>query len=95
MGYYRIRLSEKAGNLCTIILPWGKYRYKCLTMGVSNSPDIFQDNMNEMFCRFEFIQVYINDMLIITKGDWSDQLEKMEPTLQKHKDNGLNCNIKK
>ena len=56
-------------------------------MGLSNSPDIFQEKMNEMFCRFEFIQVYINDLLIITKGDWSDQLEKIEPTLQKHKYN--------
>ena len=38
MGYYNIRLSKNASNLCTIILPWGKYRYKRLTMGVANSP---------------------------------------------------------
>ena len=24
MGYYNIRISKKASNLCTIILPWGK-----------------------------------------------------------------------
>ena len=42
MGYYHIRISENASNLCVIILTGGKYQYKRLTMGVSNSPDIFQ-----------------------------------------------------
>ena len=40
IGYYRIRLRKMASNLCTIIPPWGKYRYKRLPMGVANSPDI-------------------------------------------------------
>ena len=46
MGYYHIRISKQASNICTIILPWGNYRYKRLTMGVSNSPEIFQVKMN-------------------------------------------------
>ena len=33
-------------------------------------------------------------MSTITKGDWSDHLEKLELTLQKIKYNGLKCNIK-
>ena len=40
-------------------------------------------------------EAYINNMLIITKDDWSDHLEKLELTLQKLKDNGLKCNIEK
>ena len=51
--------------------------------------------MNEMFLGFEFIQAYINDQLIITKGDWSDHLEKLELTLQKVRDNGLKWNTEK
>ena len=46
-----------------------------------------------MFRAFEFIQSYINDLLIITKGDWSDHLEKLGKILQKLKDNGLKFNI--
>ena len=49
MGYYNIRLSKEASNLCTIILPWVKYKYKCLPLGVCKSPEIFQEKMNEMF----------------------------------------------
>ena len=77
MGYYHIRLSDQSSNLCTIILPWGRYQYKRLPMGVRNSLDIFQEKMNEMFRGFEFIRAYIDDLLIITKGDWSDNLDKL------------------
>ena len=48
-----------------------------------------------MFSGFEFIQAYIDDLLIITKGGWSNHLEKLEQTLYKLKDNGLKCNIEK
>ena len=52
MGYYHIQLSENASNLCTIIIPWGKYRYKHLPMGVTNSPDIFQKKISDLFHGF-------------------------------------------
>ena len=93
MGYYHIRLSEQASDLCTINIPWVKYWYKRLPMGVSNPSDTFQDKMNKMFRGFEFIRAYIDELLIITKGDWSNHLEKLEQTLQKLKDNGPKCKI--
>ena len=49
LGYYHIRLNEQASKLCTIILPWGKYWYKRLPMGVSNPPDISQEKINKTF----------------------------------------------
>ena len=55
MGYYHIQLSENASKLCTIIIPWGKYWYKRLPMGVANSLDIFQHKMNDLFNGLEFI----------------------------------------
>jgi hypothetical protein len=42
MGYYTIRLDPDASRICTIILPWGKYSYKRLPMGIADSPDIFK-----------------------------------------------------
>ena len=51
--------------------------------------------MNEIFRGLKFIRAYINDLLIITKGDWFDHLEKLEQKFQKFKDNGLKCNIEK
>ena len=76
MGYYYIRLSKEAINLCTIILPWVEYKYKRPPMGVCNSPYVFQAKMNKIFHELDFIQSYIDDLIIITKGDWSDYFEK-------------------
>ena len=95
MGYDHIRLSDQDNNLCTIILPWGKYKYRSLLMGICNFPDIFQEKTNNFFRGFEFIRAYIDDLLIITKGDWSDHWYKMELLLQKVKHNRLKCNIEK
>jgi hypothetical protein len=38
MGYYHIPLDLEAQTMCTTILPWGKYQYKRLPMGVKTSP---------------------------------------------------------
>ena len=43
MGYYHIELDPESSRLCTIVLPWGKYEYLKLPMGLCNSPDIFQE----------------------------------------------------
>ena len=67
--YYHIRLTEDASNLCTIIILFGKYRYKCLPMGVSNSPETFQQKMKDLFQGFEFIRTYIDELLILTRRD--------------------------
>jgi hypothetical protein len=55
MGYYHIPLDEAAQRLCTTILPWGKYRYMRLPMGVNVAPDIFQSIMMEILGDLEFV----------------------------------------
>ena len=48
-----------------------------------------------MFHGFEFIISYIDDPLIITKGDWSNHLNKLELVLKNLKDTNIKCNIGK
>ena len=64
IGYYHIRIGIYISGLCTIILPWKKYRYKSLPLGVANSPDIYQNKMNDLFQGSEFFRTYIDDLLI-------------------------------
>ena len=47
-------------------------------MGVDNSPEIFRHKMNNLFQGSEFIRAYINDLLILTKGDWKYHVQKSE-----------------
>ena len=95
MGYYHIRLSDNASNSCTTIIPRRKYRYKRLPMGIANSPENFQQKINDLFHGFEFICVYMDEILILTKGNWIDHVHKLELTLNKLKEIGLKYNIEK
>ena len=95
MVYYHITLSEESSNLCMITIHWVNYRYKHLQIGVRNSSDSFQEKMNEIFHRFDFIRAYIDNLLIITKSGWLYQLDKLGHILEKIKDSRLKCNIEK
>ena len=59
--------------------------YKRLPMGVVNSPDIFQHKMNDLFHGFGLISAYIDDLLILSIGDWTYHVHKLELTLNKMK----------
>jgi len=83
MGYYHIRLDPSSKELCTIALPFGKYEYQAIPMGPCNSPDIFQEKMSELMDGLAFVRTYIDDLLCLTKGTFSDHLEKLELVLQR------------
>ena len=64
-------------------------------MGVANLSDIIQQKMNDLFHGFELIRAYIDEILILTKGDQKDHVKKLELTLNKLKEQGIKCNIEK
>ena len=75
MGYYHLSLMPNASQLCTVVLPWGKYEYLRLPMGLCNSPDIFQEKMSELMIGLEFARAYLDNLLIISKTDFNEHLE--------------------
>ena len=95
MGYYTIRLDPNAQRICTIITPWGKYKYLRLPMGIMAAPDIFQNKMSDLMNHLEFVRVYLDDLLIITNGSFDDHLAKLGQVLHLLKKVGLKCNLKK
>jgi hypothetical protein len=64
MGNYHMLLTPFSSRLCTIVLPWGKYEYCRLPMGLSTSPDVFQEKMSELMSGLEFAWAYLDDLLI-------------------------------
>ena len=89
MSYYTISLDQHASKICTIIFPWGKYSYKRLPMGIAGSPDIFQEKMSDLMVTLKFVQTYLDDLLIITKGSLEDHLEKLSMILTRLQDTSL------
>ena len=82
MGCYHIKLTL---GLSDVKLP----------MGLCNRLDIFQEKMNKLFADLEVVKVYIDDLLIITKGSWQDHLDKLEIVLQRLQEAGLKVNMGK
>jgi hypothetical protein len=82
MGYYHIELNPDSKKYCMIVMPFGKYKYLRIPMGLCNSPDIFQEKMSELMEGLDFIQTYIDDLLVITKESFDDHLEKLDLVLQ-------------
>ena len=95
MGYYHITLCPKSRKLCTIVLPWGKFEYQKFPMGLCNSPDIFQEKMNELFHDLEYVRAYIDDLLIISNSSFQDHLNKVKIVLNKLKAAGFKINAEK
>ena len=95
MGYYHLELSPESKQLCTIVLPFGKFEYQRVPMGLCNSPDIFQEKMNELFEGIDYVRTYIDDVLCLTKGTFDDHLEKLERVLERLQGAGLKVNAKK
>jgi Reverse transcriptase (RNA-dependent DNA polymerase) len=95
MGYYHIELSPASKQMCTIILPWGKYEYQRLLMGLCNSPNIFQEKMSSLMQGLDYVRAYIDDTLALTNGDWYDHLHKLELVFQQLQQAGLKVNARK
>ena len=88
-------MDPKVQKYLTIILPWGKYRYKKMPMGLSISADVFQREMTKLFDGLDFVMVYIDDILVITKGNYEDHLSKLRTVLKKMLDKGMQLEAKK
>jgi hypothetical protein len=78
MGYYHTKLSPFSKHLCTIVMPFGKYEYQCLPTGVCNCPDIFQERMYKIFSDLEYVQIYIDDLLVMSCSTFKEHLQRLK-----------------
>ena len=95
MGYYHIEVKPNSSRLCTVVLPWEKYEYLHLPMGLCNSPDIFQEKMSELMVGLEFARAYIDDLLVVSNDDLDTHLEHLEEVLSRLSTAGLKINSSK
>jgi Reverse transcriptase (RNA-dependent DNA polymerase) len=83
MGYYHIEFNPNSRRLRTIVLPFGKFEYQRIPMGLCNSPDIFQEKMSELMEGLEFVRTYLDNLLCLTKDTFEDHLEKLDHVLSR------------
>jgi len=95
MGYYHIRLSPEAQDMCTIVTEFSLFKYKRLPMGVSRSPDIFQSKIFNLIGDIEGTKAYIDDILVVKKGSFEEHLEQLDEVFRRCKKAGLKMNAEK
>ena len=64
-------------------------------MGLYNSPDIFQEKMNELFNGLDYVRTYIDDLLIISNKSLEDHIKILHKVLSKLKSAGFKVNAEK
>jgi len=95
MRCYHVRLDPASKQLCAIVLSFGKCEHQAIPMGLCNSPDIFQEKMSKLMDGLAFVRTYIDYLLCLTKGTFSDHLKKAELVLQRLQKAGLKVNVMK
>ena len=83
MGYYHTLLDKNSQEICSIILPWGKYAYTRLPQGLNCSPDVFQEKMDAIFSDMDHVFCCIDNILLVTHRGFEDHMEKLENVLQR------------
>ena len=91
MQYYTFELDEESRDLCTIATPFGPFRYTRLPMGISTSPDMAQEIMEQVLCDLNDTEVYLDDIAAFSTG-FTSHLVLLEKILSCLQDNGFAVN---
>ena len=89
-GYNNIWIKEGDEWKATFICHQGSFKPTVMLFGLCNSPTTFQTMMNEIFVDMEdVVVVYIDDIMIFTKGSLVEHQAKVKEVLQCLRDNDL------
>jgi hypothetical protein len=91
MQYYIFELYEESQDLCTIIKPFGKYKYLRLPMGLKCSPDIAQAAMKNVLSDIKDADVFIDDVGAFS-NNWDHHVKLIATILQRLHENGFIIN---
>jgi putative transposase len=91
MQYYTFELDEPSKEVWTICTPFGKYKYNCLPIGISQAPDISQEIMEDMFRNFNKVDVYMDNVGVFSK-DWDTHCVSLSSILNVLETNGFTVN---
>ena len=89
-GYNNVRIKEGDEWKAVFVCHRGSYEPTVLFFRLCNSPATFQTMMNEIFADMEDIMVvYIDDIMIFTKGTLAEHQAKVKEVLQCLRNNDL------
>ncbi|MGL4850979.1 MAG: pol polyprotein, partial [Clostridium sp.] len=94
MGYYQIEIEEQDKYKTSFVLPFGQYEFNRMPFGLSNAPREFQRIMTEKLKDFDFVKIFVDDILIFSKT-LKDHTEHVEKVLKRLLEEGISVNYAK
>jgi Reverse transcriptase (RNA-dependent DNA polymerase) len=95
MGYYSTVIEEASSKYTAFVVPWEKFRFLRLPMGISAAPDEFQACMQALLGDLPFICVYLDNVLVLTETCYNNPMQELEQVFAQLKSAGLQCNAQK
>jgi hypothetical protein len=94
MGYFARRLANQSRPFTAFCLPFGKYQFKRLPMGISTAPDEYQSCMERILGDLPFVIVYLDDILIFSENE-NDHLEHLRIVFKRLREYDVTLNASK
>ena len=87
-------MTESSKPLTAFSTSQGHYEWNVLPFGLKNAPQIFQRKIDYIFKEYDFIHVYVDDMLISSKN-LAQHLKHLEKFIDLCISNGIGLYNKK
>ncbi|KAH9068732.1 hypothetical protein Ae201684P_004433 [Aphanomyces euteiches] len=94
MGYFGRVLAEENRECTAIILPFGKYVYKRLPMGLASSSDEFHSTMLHLLGDLDYVLVYLDDIMVVS-DNFNDHLVHLDVVFARLCEYGMMVNPQK
>ena len=87
-GYYQVKMAEESKEKTAFICHRGLYQFRRMPFGLTNTPATFQRLMEGLFAGWNFVFIYLDDILI-TSRSFSEHISHITQVLKRLQEAGL------